>query len=134
MCCFDELGIVLVRRLFLLFSCFFFLLGWKGLADVSEQGCKGFICLWGLTKGKEISLKVIYRIIGIWTSLLVSGKESTYQAGDVDSKDPLEKEMATYSSILAWRIPWTEENGGLPSMGSQRVRHNAVTEQQRFGI
>ena len=38
--------------------------------------------------------------------------------------DPLEKEMATHSSILAWRIPWTEEPGGLQSMGSQRVRHN----------
>ena len=36
----------------------------------------------------------------------------------------LEKEMATHSSILAWRIPWTEEPGGLQSMGSQRVRHN----------
>ena len=36
-------------------------------------------------------------------------------------KDPLEKEMATHSSILAWRIPWTEEPGGLQSMGSQRV-------------
>ena len=37
-------------------------------------------------------------------------------------EDPLEEEMATYSSILAWRIPWTEELGGLQSMGSQRVR------------
>ena len=37
----------------------------------------------------------------------------------VDWKDPLEKEMATHSSILAWRIPWTEEPGGLQSMGSQ---------------
>ena len=36
-------------------------------------------------------------------------------------EDPLEKEMATHSSILAWRIPWTEEPGGLQSMGSQRV-------------
>ena len=35
-----------------------------------------------------------------------------------------EKEMATHSSILAWKIPWTEEPGGLQSMGSQRVRHN----------
>ena len=35
-----------------------------------------------------------------------------------------EKEMATYSSTLAWKIPWTEEPGGLPSMGSHRVRHN----------
>ena len=39
-------------------------------------------------------------------------------------EDPLEKGKATHSSILAWRIPWTEEPGGLQSMGSQRVRHN----------
>ena len=39
-------------------------------------------------------------------------------------KIPLEKRVATHSSILAWRIPWTEEPGGPPSMGSQRVRHN----------
>ena len=39
-------------------------------------------------------------------------------------KDPLGKEMATHSSILAWRIPWTEEPGGLQSLGSQRVGHN----------
>ena len=37
-------------------------------------------------------------------------------------EDPLEKEMATHSSIFAWRISWTEEPGGLQSMGSQRVR------------
>ena len=40
-----------------------------------------------------------------------------------DQEDPLEKGMATHSSILAWRTPWTEEPGGLQSMGSQRVRH-----------
>jgi len=39
-------------------------------------------------------------------------------------KDPLEKEMATHSSTLAWRIPWTEEPGRLQSMESQRVRHD----------
>ena len=42
-------------------------------------------------------------------------------------EDPLEKEMATHSSILAWRIPWTEESGGLQSMGSHRVGHDKVT-------
>ena len=42
--------------------------------------------------------------------------------GSLGQEDPLEKEMATRSSILAWRIPWTEEPGGLQSMGSQRVR------------
>ena len=39
-------------------------------------------------------------------------------------EDPLEKGMATHSSTLAWRIPWTEEPGGLQSMGSQRVGYN----------
>ena len=39
-------------------------------------------------------------------------------------EDPLEKGMATHSGILAWRIPWTEEPGGLQSMGSQRVGHD----------
>ena len=39
-------------------------------------------------------------------------------------EDPLENRMTTYSSVLAWGTPWTEEPGGLQSMGSQRVRHN----------
>ena len=39
-------------------------------------------------------------------------------------EDPLEKEMATHSSMLAWRIPWTEEHGGLQSLGLQRVGHD----------
>ena len=42
----------------------------------------------------------------------------------LDWEDPLEEGMATHSSILAWRIPWTEEPGGLQSMGLQRVTHN----------
>ena len=43
-------------------------------------------------------------------------------------EDLLEKEMATHSSILAWKIPWTEQPGGLQSMGSQRVRHDLVSK------
>ena len=43
------------------------------------------------------------------------------QARSLGREDPLEKEMTTHSSILAWRIPWTEEPGGLQSMGSQKV-------------
>ena len=39
-------------------------------------------------------------------------------------EDPLEKEMATHSSTIAWKMPWTEESGRLQSMGSQRVGHN----------
>ena len=60
------------------------------------------------------------------------GKEFTFNAGETQVKslvweDPLEKGMATYSSILAWEIPRTEEPGELQSMGSQRVRHDRVT-------
>ena len=43
-------------------------------------------------------------------------------------EDPLKKEMVSHSSILAWKRPWTEEPGGLQSLGSQRVRHDLVTE------
>ena len=43
-------------------------------------------------------------------------------------EDPLEKKMAAHSSVLSWEIPWTEEPGGLQSIGLWRVRHNLVTE------
>ena len=46
------------------------------------------------------------------------------QVQSLGRKDPVEKEMATHSSILAWKIPWTEELGKLQSRGLQRVRHN----------
>ena len=53
------------------------------------------------------------------------GKESTCNAGDLGLipglEEPLEKGMATHSRIFTWRIPWTEEPGGLQSLGSQRV-------------
>ena len=59
------------------------------------------------------------------------GKESACSAGDLGlipgQEDPLEKDLATNSSILAWKIPWTEEPGGLQSMGLQRVGHNRAT-------
>ena len=51
-------------------------------------------------------------------------KESACNTGNLGREDPLEKEMATHSSILIWRIPWTEEPGGLQSLGSQRVRQD----------
>ena len=60
-----------------------------------------------------------------------SGKEPPASSGDIRDavgslgwEDPLEKEMATHSSIIAWKFSWTEEPGGLQSMGSQRVRHD----------
>ena len=46
------------------------------------------------------------------------------QVRSLGREDPLEKEMATHSSIHAWKIPWTEEPGGLQPMGSQRVGHD----------
>ena len=52
------------------------------------------------------------------------GKESACNVGDLGSEDPLEKEMAAHSTILAWRIPWIEERGGIQSMRSQRVGHD----------
>ena len=64
------------------------------------------------------------------------GKESTCNAGDwvrfLCEEDPLEKGMATHSSILVWEIPRTEEHSGLQSMGSQRVRHDWVTNTFSF--
>ena len=56
------------------------------------------------------------------------------QVQSLGREDPLEKEMATHSSILAWRIPWTEEPGGLQSVGSQRVRHDLATQQQQHEV
>ena len=58
-------------------------------------------------------------------------KERAHSAGDVGwipgSGRPLEKEMATHASFLAWRVPWTEEPGGLQPMRLQRVGHDYVT-------
>ena len=56
---------------------------------------------------------------GILTSQISCGRKT------LGWEDPLEERMATHSSILAWRIPWTEEAGGLWSTGSWRVRHNS---------
>ena len=88
--------------------------------------------------GKEMSLLFnmlsisLYWISLIWTSLVAQrlkclpGMQET-RVRSLGWEDPLEKEMATHSSTLAWRIPWREEPGGLQSMGSQRVGHNWAT-------
>ena len=55
----------------------------------------------------------------------LSAMQETRDAGSIPgSGDPLDKEMATLSSILAWKTPWTEEPGGLQSKGLQRVGHD----------
>ena len=53
------------------------------------------------------------------------------QIPSLGREDPPEKGMATHASILAWRIPWTDESGRLQSMGSQRVGHDSATKQQQ---
>ena len=69
-----------------------------------------------------------------WASLGSDGKEFTRSAGDLylvpGLRRSLEKRMATCSSILAWEIPWTEEHGGLQSMGTQRVEYSQLTHTQ----
>ena len=78
------------------------------------------------------SFVIICNYIIIWVSLMAQrlkrlpAMQETW-VRSLDWEDPLEKEMATHSSILAWRIPWTEEPGGLQSTGSQRVGHDWTT-------
>ena len=71
---------------------------------------------------RQVFLQKLTKVIGLLRRL--SGKESTCNAGDtgwsLGKEDPLEEEMATHSSILAWRIPWTEKPGRLQSTGSQK--------------
>ena len=68
---------------------------------------------------------------------MTSGKESACHKGEaglispLHQKDLLEKEVAIYSIILAWEIPWTEESGRLLSIGLQKVRQDPVTKQQQ---
>ena len=85
----------------------------------------------------QIALRSFSKEEGVETSINMDfpsdsvRKESACNAGDPGSipgcKDPLEKEMETYSSILAWRIPWTEEPGGLVH-GVARIRHDLATK------
>ena len=76
-------------------------------------GLEFFFCLWevkGFPGGSDGKKRL-------------SAMQET-QVRSLGWEDPLEKEMAAHSSILAWKIPWTAEPGALLSMGSQRVRHD----------
>ena len=73
--------------------------------------------------------KFVLAYTSTWASLVVQRLKRLpakweIRVRSLGREDPLEKEMATHSSILAWRIPWTEEAGRLQSTGSQRVRHD----------
>ena len=73
-------------------------------------------------------LLVLIVIIDVWSLVAQMVKNlhamQETQVQSLGQEDPLEEGMATYCSILIWRIPWTEEPGGLQSMGLQRVGHN----------
>ena len=76
-----------------------------------------FLTLWGFPVAQMVK-----NLPAVWETQV----QSLYQ------EDPLEKEMATHSSILVWKIPWTEEPSQLQSIGLQRVGHNWVTSLLHF--
>ena len=65
-------------------------------------------------KGASLVAQVVKNLPAMWET----------QVQSLGQEDPLERGMATHSSMLGWEIPWTEEPGGLQSMGSQRVEHS----------
>ena len=67
-----------------------------------------------LNRGASLVAQMVKCLPAVWETWVRS----------LSREDPLEKEMATHSSTLAWKIPWTEEPGRLQSMGSQRVGHD----------
>ena len=79
-----------------------------------------------LISAVQLSDSVMHVYPGFPGSSMVKNPPTMWETWvrSLGQEDPLEKEMATHSSILAWEIPWTEESGGLRSMGSQRVRHD----------
>ena len=85
-------------------------------------------CTGGVTPDvPRVNLGVVYCKVRVSLVVHIVKNLPAMQETRVQSlgwEDPLEKGQATHSSILAWRIPWTEEPGGLQSMGSQRVGHD----------
>ena len=75
---------------------------------------------------QSVLVMLIYVSMASLVAQLVKGLPAIWETWvqSLGQEDPLEKEMATHSSILACRIPWREEPGGLQSTGSQKVRHN----------
>ena len=101
----------------------------KGLTDGKESTCNagdpGVIPGWGRSTGEGIGYPLQYS----WASLVAQLVKNLPAMQEtwvrfLGWEDPLEKEMAVHSSILAWNIPWTEESGGLQSTRSQRVGHD----------
>ena len=106
--------------------------GFPGSSACEESTCNsgdpGSIPGSGRSPGKGIGYPLQYS----WASLVVQMVKNLHAMWEtwiqsLDWEDPLEKGKATHSSILAWRIPWTEEPGRLQPMGSQRIGHNWAT-------
>ena len=74
-----------------------------------------------------IDLSICFRVSLVAQMANNSPAMQEIQIRSLGQGDPLEKGMVTHSSVLAWRIPWTEEPGGPQSTGSQRVRHDSAT-------
>ena len=89
---------------------------WELQASYQDNPSKVKDTIWGGSEGKKIKLPPVQET-WVWA---------------LGWEDPLEKGMATYSSILAWRIPRTEKPGGLQPMGSQKVRHDWGTNTLTF--
>ena len=107
---------------------------WQQLSSAYQiSACK---CVRQVTPGSQYMIIIVTHFVNIGSykrlPRWLSGKESVcpYKRCRFDpwgQEDPLEGNMATHSRILPWRIPWTEEPGGLQPMGSQRVGHDLVT-------
>ena len=84
---------------------------YNGILFSHKKECKNAIC-------SNVGASLVAQVLKNLPAMLET------QVQYLDQKDPLEKEMATYSSILAWKIPQTEEPGRLQSMGMQRLGHD----------
>ena len=93
----------------------------KGLWD-SGADCGEVCTTWEYTKTRELIVHFRASLVAQTVKNLPEMQETWVQS--LGWEDPLEDGMATHSTILAWRIPWKEEPGGLQSMGSQRVGHD----------
>ena len=108
---------------------------WSWAFDISPVSSQlsSLTYIFSLTTADLWNYNFCYTCKYIWPSLIAQlvkylpAMQETWVLS-LDWEDPLEKEMATHSSTLAWKIPWMEEPGRLQSMGSQRVRHNWATE------
>ena len=91
--------------------------------------CVVFVWFWYqgdnyLIMNLEMYLTLQFKVFSGGSEVKASACNVETWIQSLGQEDPLEKEMATHSSILSWRIPWTEEPGGLQSTGSQRVGHD----------